>query len=179
MTDIPRTGYFLHFLADLSRDPALRDRLADDPLAVLGQYGVALDKQAILRSRNMEQIVHMVTQEARDLIIQLREQPQIVQIPWGGSQVQVTSIHPSRGPTHDQLTLEITGMWFDDSAKLTFTCPKATVSATVVSVHTKPDGYSTMTARALFTVAATYDVTVANPNDDVGTLSSGFVAFDR
>ena len=179
MTNIPRTGYFLHFLADLSRDPALRDRLADDPLAVLGQYGVPPDKQAILRGRNMEQIVHMVTQEARDLIIQLREQPQIVQIPWGGSQVEVKSVHPSRGQTHGQLTLEVTGMWFDDNAKLTFACPKATVAATVVSVHTKPDGYATMTARAQFTVAATYDVTVANPNDDNGTLTSGFVAFDR
>jgi hypothetical protein len=180
MTDVSRTGYCFHLLADLSRDPALRDRLADDPSAVLGQYSVPPDKQAILRGRNIEQIVHMITREAHDLIIQLREQPRISPIPWGGSQVEVKSVHPPRGPTHDQLTLEIRGTWFDDNAQLTFTCPQATVSGTVVSVHTEPDGHSAMTAKALFTVAATYDVTVTNPDSgEYGPLSSGFIAFDR
>jgi len=175
-----QTGCLLHLLSDLTRDPALRDRLTQDPLAVIARYGVSPDKQAILRSRDIEQIASTIGREAKELIAQLRETSPTVMVPWPSHEILVKAIKPDRGATGTQLSVEVTGRQFAPAATLRFTHPGApVVRGTDIRVHTGAEGQSTMWAKASFTKAGVYDVIVTNPDNEHGTLSAGFTAFDK
>jgi hypothetical protein len=168
-------GPFLHLLSDLSRNPDLRNRFIQDPAAVLDQHGISAATRGVLRAGDTAEIAAVIAREAHALVTQLRAQPQVM-MPWAGGIVSVQSCTPDTGPVDTVISVQVTGTQFTAGAKLCFSTPSASVLAQDTEVHTDPQGNSTMTGKVKFAVASTYDVSVSNPNQDSGTLSSGFQA---
>lgn len=168
-------GRFFYLLADLSRDPKVRDRLSQDPPGLLDHYGISAEAQTVLRSGDSDQIVALISQEAHELIKNARQE-QTVMMPWPTHVISVQTCSPGTGAVNTPISFTVTGTLFDKDAKLTFSNPNGSVDGYEVSVQNSGQGQSTMTAKAKFASAGTYDVIVTNPNGDNGTLPAGFSA---
>lgn len=179
MTNVQGNKYLLQLAADLSRDPGLRDRIAKDPSAVIEEYGISSEAQAILRTRDTDQIVGEIAREAREIIARVRDQRPIVMMPWPTNQPTITPpLSPSESSVSTPISVTVHGTLFSNKATLLFSIPGATVNASNVVVNTNSEGQSTMTAMVSFPTAGVYDVAVANPRGGRATLSAGFTVTD-
>jgi hypothetical protein len=170
------TGLLLQLLGDLSRDPALCDRLIADAAAVIDSYALTPVAYAALRSRDLDQITSEAAREARGVIEHLRAIVPDVALPWPTSDPVINAISPNRGAINTVLTVVVTGKFFQTGATLTFQSPTNSYKATNIRVATTPDGRSTMNAQVTIAQPSSYDVIVTNPAGISATLSSGFTA---
>lgn len=178
MTNVYTNASLLHLVADLSRDPDVRDRLTQNPNAVIEEYQISPATRDLVRAGDTEKLVAVVASEAREVMARLRDRPMMAMMPWAGGIVSVTSCSPDSGTTGAALTVEVAGTRFAPDARLCFsTAPDVEVYATGTKVHTDSEGNSTITGTIKLAVAGTYDVSVTNPDNETGILPAAFVAY--
>jgi len=183
MTTATPTGHLIYLLTDLSRDPALRDRLANQPDEVIGAYRLAPEVLTALRSRNDAQIAGELVRDGLDLLAELRRHRAMMANLWFSPDIQVNSVSPSSGAINQSIPVTVEGVGFPSQqyAVLEFTAPNVeTVTANVTSVTIDPrTGASKMAATVTFATAAVYTTVVTDStSNSSGQLASAFTAYD-
>jgi hypothetical protein len=175
----------IDFISDYLRQPAVRQRASQNPIEVLSEYGVSPEAQQALRHHDQAKILEIAQAELTGLFAQRSDGGSPVML-WGPINIQVTSVDPSTTTVKTSTPLTIEGMSFPtkEEARLSFTPEKPgkpAVHGRVLSVTTKPDGYSTLKGEVTLPTAGSWKVAVADASNPgaAGVWPGDFVVTSR
>jgi hypothetical protein len=157
-----------HLIADLSRDPALRERFDREPEVVLDEYEVLEhEPRAAMLNRDVAEVQRLAVDEQQDVLGKLIPSRRFM---WPGNEIDVQEVAPSACRRDEAVELTIRGELFDPSAAVEFICDGETVHGEDVNVESHGLS-STIVVRGHFSRSGRYDVRVVNPGGEHATVA--------